>query len=62
MNHKIVAMTPMDLQGFIDANGIEATILSMAELTPTVVDATGTYEIRKRKYGAIKMCVSRMAH
>jgi len=39
MNHNIVVMTPMDLQRFIDANGIEATILPMAEHTPTVVDA-----------------------
>ncbi len=39
MNHKIVAMTPGDLQRFIDSNGIKATILPMAEHTPTVIDA-----------------------
>jgi Cys-tRNA(Pro) deacylase len=39
MNHKIIAMTPEDLQRFIDANGIHATILPMAEHTPTVIDA-----------------------
>lgn len=39
MNNKIVAMTSGDLQRFIDANGIEATILPMAEHTPTVIDA-----------------------
>lgn len=39
MNHQIDAMTPEDLQKFIDENGIEATILPMAEHTPTVIDA-----------------------
>jgi Cys-tRNA(Pro) deacylase len=39
MNNKIVAMTPEDLQRFLDSNGIEATILHMAEHTATVIDA-----------------------
>lgn len=39
MNNKIVAMTSGDLQRFIDANSIEATILPMAGHTPTVIDA-----------------------
>jgi Cys-tRNA(Pro) deacylase len=36
-NH--MTMTSKDLQRFIDAKGIEATILPMAENTPTVMDA-----------------------
>lgn len=39
MNRQIVSMTRKDLQRFIDANAIEATILSMTEQTPTVEDA-----------------------
>jgi Cys-tRNA(Pro) deacylase len=39
MNRQIVSMTQKDLQRFIDANGIEATILPMTEQTPTVADA-----------------------
>lgn len=39
MDNKIVAMTPEDLQQFVNANGIEATILPMTQHTSTVIDA-----------------------
>ena len=39
MNHQVDAMTPEDLQQFINKNDIEATILAMSEKTPTVIDA-----------------------
>lgn len=39
MDNKIVAMTPEDLQQFVNANGIKATILPMTQHTLTVIDA-----------------------
>lgn len=39
-------MTPENLQHFIDTNGIEATILTMNESTPTVMDAARVLDVR----------------